>query len=212
MRQVARDLGVRYVLEGGVRKAGNRLRITAQLIEAETGTHLWAEKYDGSLEDVFDLQDQITDKVVGIVEPSVRQSEIERSRQKRPENLGAYDLYLRALPYITAQMPEDIKSAMPLLEEALRLQPNYAIAHALIAWCYELRFARAGLDANDKASALASCPDDPRQRHRRRHGARGCGVRGVSSWQRSRRCAPRLYSILSTASNMSCKSCGRDRR
>jgi adenylate cyclase len=111
VRQVGRDLGVRYVLEGGVRKAGNRLRITAQLIDAETGTHLWAEKYDGALEDVFDLQDQITDKVVGIVEPSVRQSEIERSRQKRPENLGAYDLYLRALPYIAAQMPEDIKNA-----------------------------------------------------------------------------------------------------
>ena len=154
VRQVGRELGVRYVLEGGVRKAGNRLRITAQLIEAETGTHLWAEKYDGALEDVFDLQDQITDRVVGIVEPSVRQSEIARSRQKRPENLGAYDFYLRALPYIAAQMPEDIKTAMPLLEEALSLQPDYAIAHALIAWCYELRFARAGLDENDKAAAL----------------------------------------------------------
>ncbi len=81
VRQVGRELGVRYVLEGGVRKAGDRLRITAQLIEAETGAHLWAEKYDGALDDVFDLQDQITDRVVGIVEPSVRQSEIERSRQ-----------------------------------------------------------------------------------------------------------------------------------
>ena len=110
VRQVGRDLGVRYVLEGGVRKAGHRLRITAQLVEAETGTHLWAEKYDGALEDVFDLQDQITDRVVGIVEPSVRQSEIERSRQKRPENLDAYDFYLRALPYIAAQMPRTSKS------------------------------------------------------------------------------------------------------
>jgi adenylate cyclase len=154
VRQVGRDLGVRYVLEGGVRKAGGRLRITAQLIEAETGRHLWAEKYDGALEDVFDLQDQITDRVVGIVEPSVRQSEIERSRRKRPENLDAYDFYLRALPYIAAQMPEDIKSAMPLLQEALRLQPDYPIAHALIAWCYELRFARAGLDEDDKTAAL----------------------------------------------------------
>ncbi len=154
VRQVGRDLGVRYVLEGGVRKAGNRLRITAQLIEAESGAHLWAEKYDGALEDVFDLQDQITDRVVGIVEPSVRRSEIERSRRKRPENLDAYDLYLRALPYIAAQTPEDIKTAMPLLEEALKLQPDYAIAHALIAWCYELRFARAGMDESDKAAAL----------------------------------------------------------
>ena len=154
VRQVGRELGVRYVLEGGVRKAGTRLRITAQLIEAETGTHLWAEKYDGALEDIFDLQDQITDRVVGIVEPSVRQSEIERSRQKRPENLGAYDLYLRALPYVAAQMPEDIKTAMPLLEEALKLQPDYAIAHSLIAWCYELRFARAGMNEDDKKAAL----------------------------------------------------------
>ena len=97
VRQIGRELGVRYVLEGGVRKAGNRVRITGQLIEAETGAHFWADRYDGELEDVFDLQDQITDKVVGIVEPSVQQSEIERARRKRPENLDAYDLYLRAL-------------------------------------------------------------------------------------------------------------------
>jgi TolB-like protein len=89
---------VRYVLEGGVRKAGNRLRITGQLIEVETGAHLWADKFDGALEDVFDLQDQITERVVGIVEPSLQRSEIERSRQKHPGVLGAYDLYLRALP------------------------------------------------------------------------------------------------------------------
>ncbi len=105
IRQVGRDLGVRYVLEGGVRKAGARVRITAQLIEAETGAHLWAEKFDGALEDVFDLQDQITDRVVGIVEPSLRQSEIERSRRKHPENLGAYDLYLRALPHMEFSVP-----------------------------------------------------------------------------------------------------------
>ena len=85
VRQVGRELGVRYVLEGGVRKAGDRLRITAQLVEAETGAHLWADKFDGALEDVFALQDQITDRVVGIIEPSLRRSEIERSRRKRPE-------------------------------------------------------------------------------------------------------------------------------
>ena len=106
VRQVGRELGVRYVLEGGVRKSGSRVRITAQLIEAETGAHLWADKFDGALEDVFDLQDQITDRVVGIVEPSLQRSEIERSRRKRPENLDAYDLYLRALPHVAAQMPE----------------------------------------------------------------------------------------------------------
>src|SRR5271163_2842347 len=86
VRQVGRELGVRYVLEGGVRKAGARLRITAQLLEAETGAHLWADRYDGALEDVFDLQDKITQRVVGIVEPSLQRSEIERSRRKPPEN------------------------------------------------------------------------------------------------------------------------------
>ena len=154
VRQVGRELGVRYVLEGGVRKAGGRVRITAQLLEAETGAHLWAEKYDGALEDVFDLQDQITDRVVGIVEPSLRRSEIERSRRKHPESLDAYDLYLRALPHVAAQMPQDARKALPLLEEALRLDPNYAAAHAHIAWCYELCFTRDGFDSADKAAAL----------------------------------------------------------
>jgi adenylate cyclase len=100
VRQVGRELGVRYVLEGAVRKAGDRVRITAQLLEAKTGAHLWADRYDGKLEEVFDLQDQITEKVVGVVEPNLQQSEIERAKRKRPENLDAYDLYLRALPRI----------------------------------------------------------------------------------------------------------------
>ena len=82
VRQVGRELGVRYVLEGGVRKAGSRLRVTAQLVDAETGSHLWANKFDGAIDDVFDFQDRITDQVVGIVEPSLQRSEIERSRRK----------------------------------------------------------------------------------------------------------------------------------
>ncbi len=94
VRQIGRELGVRYVLEGSVRKAGARLRITAQLVEAQTGAHLWADKFDGALEDVFELQDQITDRVVGIIEPSLRRSEIERSRRKRPEKSRR----LRSLP------------------------------------------------------------------------------------------------------------------
>ena len=149
-----RDLGVRYVLEGGVRKAGARVRITAQLIEAETGAHLWAEKFDGALEDVFDLQDQITDRVVGIVEPSLRQSEIERSRRKHPENLGAYDLYLRALPHMEFFSPAGARIAAGLLEDALKLDPDYAAAHALLAWCRQIIFIQAGLDEADKTSAL----------------------------------------------------------
>jgi adenylate cyclase len=138
IRQVGRELGVRYVLEGGVRKAGNRLRVTGQLIEAETGTHLWADRYDGALEDVFDLQDRITDQVVGIVEPSLQRSEIERSRRKRPENLDAYELYLRAVSYMASPMPADARIAAGLLEDALRLDPNYAAAHALLAMCHEI--------------------------------------------------------------------------
>ena len=121
IRQVGRELGVRYVLEGGVRKAANRLRITPQLIEAETGAHLWADRFDGGLEDVFDLQDQITDRVIGIVEPSLQKSEIERSRRKHPDNLDAYDLYLRALPYIESIRPADARIAAGFLEDAINL-------------------------------------------------------------------------------------------
>jgi adenylate cyclase len=154
IRQVGRELGVRYVLEGGVRKAGNRLRITGQLIEAESGAHLWADRFDGALEDVFDLQDRITDQVVGIVEPNLRQSEIERSRRKRPENLDAYDLYLRAMPHMTSAMPEDARIAARLLEDALKLDPNYAAAHALLSWCHEIFFFRAGFGEADRLAGL----------------------------------------------------------
>ncbi len=154
IRQVGRELGVRYVLEGGVRKAGNRLRITGQLIEAETGAHIWADRFDGAVEDVFDLQDQITERVVGVVEPSLRQSEIERSRRKHPENLGAYDLYLRARPHTEALTPASARIATELLEGALKLDPNYAAAHALLAWCRQIIFIQGGLDQAEKISAL----------------------------------------------------------
>ena len=154
VRQVGRELGVRYVLEGAVRKAGNRLRITAQLLEAETGAHLWADRYDAKLEDVFELQDQITEKVVGVVEPSLRQSEIERSRRKRPENLDAYDLYLRALPHMVSLMPADARIAARFLEDALKLDPKYAAAHAFIGWCHEICFHRGGFNEADNIAGL----------------------------------------------------------
>ena len=167
VRQVGRELGVRYVLEGGVRKAGNRMRITAQLIEAETRAHLWADRFDGALEDVFDLQDRITDSVVGIVEPSLRQSEIERSRRKRPENLDAYDLYLRALPNVTLMTAEGAGIGARLLDDALTLDPNYAAAHAHLAWCHETLFVHAGHDEVHRTAgvrhariAIASGTDD----------------------------------------------------
>ena len=155
IRQVGRELGVRYVLEGGVRKAGNRLRITGQLIEAETGAHIWADRFDGALEDVFDLQDQITDRVVGVVEPSLQRSEIERSRRKHPDSLDAYDLYLRALPHMTLAMPADAKIAAGFLERALELDPSYVPARARLAHCHQIYFESAGLaDEADRTAAV----------------------------------------------------------
>jgi TolB-like protein/class 3 adenylate cyclase len=155
VRQVGRELGVRYLLEGGVRKSGGRIRITAQLVEAETGAHLWADKFDGALKDIFDLQDRITDRVVAIVEPSVQKSEMERARRKRPDSLDAYDLFLRAVPFTRSQSAAEGRIAIGFLEEALKIDPGYAAAHALLAWCYEWCYSRGGFDEADKAAALS---------------------------------------------------------
>lgn len=144
VRQVGRELGVRYVLEGSVRKSSNRIRINAQLIDAATGNHLWADKFDGELSDVFDLQDQITTCVVGSIEPSIREAEIERSRRKPPESLDAYDLYLRALPHAYEYFVEGWRQAISLVDQALELEPNYAEAHGLGAWCHWHLFLHAG--------------------------------------------------------------------
>jgi adenylate cyclase len=136
VRQVADELGVRYVLEGSVRKGGNRVRITAQLIEAATRAHLWADKFDGAVEDVFELQDRITESVVGALQPTLKQAEIERARRKPPANLDAYDYVLRATPHVVANTPAESAEAIRLLNEALRLDPVYAVAHALLATMY----------------------------------------------------------------------------
>jgi adenylate cyclase len=154
VREVGRKLGVRYVLEGSVRKGGNRLRITVQLVDAATGNHLWADKYDGVLNDVFDLQDQITAGVVGAIEPNVRHAEIERATRKRPENLGAYDLYLRALPRAGAHSPADSVKALELIEAALKIDPGYGAAHALAAYCHYVQFTRGGRDPAQQAAAV----------------------------------------------------------
>jgi hypothetical protein len=130
------------------------LRITAQLLEAETGAHLWADRYDGAVEDVFDLQDKITHGIVGIIEPNLRRAEIERAQRKRPDSLDAYDLYLRALPHMSSVMPEDAAIGMGYLEEALKLDPNYAAAHAYMAWALEMRFVRGGFSEADAATGV----------------------------------------------------------
>jgi len=154
IRQVAKELGVRYVLEGSVRKAASRLRITGQLVEGKDGTHVWADKFEGGLEDVFDLQDRLTESIVGAIEPSLRRAEIERARRKRPDSLDAYDLYLRALPHVYANTPKRTDEALRLLDQALRLDPNFAPAHAFAAWGHEQRFLRGGFHPQDRATAL----------------------------------------------------------
>jgi adenylate cyclase len=135
VRQVSRELGVRYVLEGSMRKSGNRLRIVAQLIDATTGAHIWAEQYGGRIEDVFDLQDQITASVVGAIQPSIRAAEIERAKRKRPDSLDVYDLVMRALPEVWSLNKDANARAMGLLEQALQLDSSYPMALALLAWC-----------------------------------------------------------------------------
>ena len=154
VKQVGRELGVRYVLEGSVRKAGNRVRITTQLIEAETAVHVWAERYDRPLDDIFAVQDEITLSAVGAIEPSLRDAEIERVKRKRPENLGAYDLVLRALPHVYAAMPEEARVAVPLLERALAFEPDYGLAHGYLSLCQEIVFARGGHDPEIAAAAV----------------------------------------------------------
>ena len=158
IRQVGRELGVRYVLEGSVRRAAGRVRITGQLVEAETGRHIWAERYDRALDDVFALQDEITLSVIGAIEPTLRQAEIERVRRKRPEHLDAYDLVLRAMPLALTAMPEGASQALPLLERALALEPDYALAHGYAAWCHEILFVRGGKREDGPAGCHPPCP------------------------------------------------------
>ncbi len=153
IRQIAKDLGVRYVLEGSVRKAEERIRITGQLIDAATGAHLWADQFDGEFKDLFDLQDRITERVVGTLEPQIRKAEIERARRKRPARMDAYDFYLRALPHAYAMRFEDNALALDLLREATRLDPGYAPAKALTAWCLEQRLTRNWPTARDDDAA-----------------------------------------------------------
>lgn len=170
IRKVAADLGVRYVLEGSARKSGPRIRITGQLIDAATGTHLWADRYDGSFDDAFDLQDKIVANIVGAVEPTLRSAEIERARQKSDNTLNAHDLYLRAQPYVFALRAEENLIGLGYLNRAIKLKPDYAPALAFSAWCLTQRYRRptwepAGPDDFGTATALArralaAGPDD----------------------------------------------------
>ena len=155
IRQVGRELSVRYVLEGSVRKAGERLRISAQLIQAGTGVHLWAEQFDGSLADVFALQDEITARVVGALVPNLQGAEIARAHRKPPESLDAYDLYLRALACRNALTAEAADEALRLLERALALDPTFVSAAAFAAIMWAVRIQHGWLSSLEHAQAEA---------------------------------------------------------
>ena len=134
LRQVGRELGVRYVLEGSLRKAGNRERNTGQLIDTTTGAHIWADRFDGVIDDIFELQAEVASRVAGAIEPKLRRSEIERATRKPTESLDAYDLYLRALALRDTHTDESVAEAIDLLKRALAIDPNYAPAEALVGW------------------------------------------------------------------------------
>jgi len=153
VKTIGRELGVRYVLEGSVRRSGEHVRVAGQLIETETAAPVWADRYDGTLGDIFTLQDEMTMSVIGAVEPTLRKAEVERARRKRPDNLDAYDLFLRALPFAATAMPEDADKALHFLEAAIRLEPDYAAVHGFIAWCHEQRYLRGGLHAATREAA-----------------------------------------------------------
>ena len=199
-REAALELGVRYLLEGSVRRSGDRIRVTAQLIEGTTGEHLWADKFDGAAKEIFDFQDTITDAVIGLIEPQIRKAEINRARQKRPENLNAWDLYVEALPLVHSAVVANHVWAVELLDHAVTLDPTYAPALALAAWAHEKRHLFGGPSLPDYETdivtalqlaerAVAADPDDAlalvllgwlRIRYRRDHSGLGLVERAVA--------------------------------
>lgn len=136
VRQVGKELGVRYIVEGSVRRVGERVRITAQLVETDSGNHIWSNKIDGAVTELFDLQDRMAAEVASAIQPSIRRAEVERARSKRPDSLAAYDMVMRSFPHLWAHRPEDNAEAIALLNRALALDPNYGLAASLAAWAH----------------------------------------------------------------------------
>jgi adenylate cyclase len=171
VKQVGRELGVRYVLEGSVRRSGNRVRVTAQLIDAGSGSHLWADSFDGVMDDIFDLHGQVATSVAGAVEPTLREAEINSSLRKPTTSLSAYDLYMRAMAAFRTVAPDSLRTSLELTGRAIDLDPNFGRALALKALCLmhlhtddgpaarsaeALRLAQAALAANDDWEALTT--------------------------------------------------------
>lgn len=153
VRRVAAELGVGYLLEGSVRPLGTRIRITAQLIEGTTGKHLWAERFDRDLANIFDVQDEITDTVASFIEPQIRKAELERVRRKRPDRLDTWDLYVQAVPLVHGTSISGYSQAIALLETAIGIDPSYAPALALSAWAHEKRHTFSGPSAGEETDA-----------------------------------------------------------
>ena len=154
-RDVGKELGVAYLLEGSVQKAGNRLRIIVQLIETEGGAHVWSSRFDGAIDEFFDLEDRITEQVAGALQPSIRIAEIERSRRKRPQDLGSYDFTMRAMPHVWALEKDESAKALELLEKALTIDPEYPLALSLAGWCHAQRSVYNWADDIAESQAMA---------------------------------------------------------
>ncbi|TIL77978.1 MAG: tetratricopeptide repeat protein, partial [Mesorhizobium sp.] len=168
LRQVGRELGVRYVLEGSIRRAGSRVRISGQLVDAISGHHVWTDRFEGDVSDIFDLQDKVTESVVGAVEPSIRLEEIKQARMKPTDYMSAYDLYLRALPRFYSMTREGFADVRRLTNEALSIDPDFNLAKALGAYIRSISVSQCWHEPDDIRVAarmarevLAEARDDP---------------------------------------------------
>ena len=154
-RDIGRELGVAYSLEGSLQKVGNRLRIIVQLIETEGGAHVWSSRFDGAIDEFFDLEDRITQQVAGALQPSIRIAEIKRSRRKRPQDLGCYDYTMRAMPHVWTLEKDESTKALELLEKALTIDPEYPLALVLAGWCHAQRAVYTWVDDIEGSQAMA---------------------------------------------------------
>ncbi|MCS3763098.1 winged helix-turn-helix domain-containing tetratricopeptide repeat protein [Bradyrhizobium centrosematis] len=138
VKQIGRELGVRYVLEGSIRKSAKRVRITGQLVDTTTGAHIWADRFDAALEDIFDLQDKLSTLIVGAISPKLEEAEIERAKRKPTESLHAYDYYLRGKASFHHGSKKSVAEALELFKKASQIDPAFAAAYAMAAWCYDI--------------------------------------------------------------------------